>query len=1398
MIQPYLRTLSTCLVFKAVFVESVLVCAGLHAATAQDSAVVAVDDSPSAEQLIAQAQDHALNNAAESARLVSRVLDEFGRKLVRVPGEFDRFIDARERAEEFLRTHAAVLAEFRRAQSGEGERLAADGLDRRLVESRLLTPAGLGGAVREAQRAVESAEFTRAQELLDSIAGHPDLETVPKATFATLATLAAWGLNDNSSQATELAKLAKSGDPEMIALGDRLGSLTRRGATQTPASIDPLGTAMFGPIPLVPVKLWSEPLEESLYARVQNSVELGAIAPSAYEGSPLSGRHLVSMPTVDGAVVLVNEGYVLRAYDAYSHRLRWYLSIGSPNAPGSDRQAGDLAVAVVASDCVLALSGHALGSERSGGGRLVCVDLQTGHRRWEIAPDHLSQFPEMRGLFFYGTPTVVGSTVVVLGRKVTPRLETVSMVVGVDLELGRVEWIAQVGASPGTRTAGSRPYTVPAIDGGRVIVSTGAGTTACVDAIDGRIRWIRRDPVPIRDMQQEEMPWEIGGAVVTTRGVLTLAPDATELQLLSLDDGHTIDSIPVGQSTAWGVTRYLLTDASRSLIYGIGNGITAFRIDDLRTPLWKFTGVTDGNSLAASIGRSPLRGRVQSGTLDDGSAGLIVPLDSGALLLHGQDGKTVQSIPCTGPANIVARDGVIAAVTNESLEIFVDAARAQRILTDAVSERPRDTDAIIGLVEFAMQARDADLLRSAVRWIEPALESVRDDSIRRERLIAFLIAAARSGLLGRDGSDDLFAAIVRAPCSDSDSALSHLAQGDWFSETDRVPRAVETWLALLADPGASSASLLDQSHEFQPVLRTASASVLLRIEALARAGAPSVAASGREHKPAGNSAEQLERFAAGLPCTEVAARAWLQAARARMGEGSVVVATGDASAAVDAALGAGRRDVVAEILDQSLSLLRELNLQVTSAQLLDHAVRRGFDVPLKSQGGIAASTALAMLPAAQFVAGLPRVTSSSSAAGQGSDIVASQLRGVLVPVRMVGASPSFNSRKYLVTGRNLTCVTAPNLDVSWSLPLQGEMPQVVPLREGLLVIDQPGRDALAAQWIDEAGELRWRINNLAAAAADEGMEPDGNEALVLPGSSDLMVVRRDDGAVCAFSLSDGLVRWRKESSVDAISSADAGEVVVVLAGTRSGLESQTSWMVALDQSTGAIVADVEVPDDQQVDWVKVVGPAEVAFGTSQGVGRWQVVGAAPGIRWFSFAPVLRTTDGGTPLASLLAVSGATDRTSIVRWDSGLIDEKGFSSSTGVSRTRGPHHWFRSGSVLVNWFNSGFEIFSLSGGLLGSSSLHGTRRIQSVLPTVGGLIAVEQLDDLNEPRAIGLARPASRILIHRFGWEDGGRITGPALEVEFTDARLDRPQVLDGWLLIGGPQSTLAIPLQEGG
>ena len=1362
-------------------------------AFAQESAVVAVDDSPAAEQMLSQAEDQAANNPAESARLISRVLEEFGRKLVRVSGEQDRFVDGRSRAESFLRSHPQVMAKFRSAQTGEAERLIAAGEDRKVVETRLLTSGGLLAAVRETQRAIELAQFASAQNLLDSIKDHPDISSLDPSIYQTLVVLTAWGNGDDARALAAVDILKHSSVENLRQLGERLAVTIKDPMVGKQTSIDPLAPSRFGPIPTNAVQLWSEPLENSIYSRLQESLESG-VPMNNVEGSAASGRFLVSIPTLDGPIVLVNEAYVLRVFDAFSHLPKWRQAIGNANAPRTDTQAGDLEVAVVASDCVLALSGHALGTERSGGGRLVCLDLLTGRKRWELAPDRFAGQSEFREFFFYGAPTVVHNTVVLLGRKMTGRLETVSTVVGVNLQSGEVEWITPVGAAPGIRSVSSRPYTTPTTLGGKVFVSTGAGTSACIEASDGRIRWIRRDPVSIRDIQVEAMPWEMGGAVVTTSGLLTIAPSATELQLLSIDTGEVIDSFPIGIATKWGAIRYLLTDRERLLVYGIGDGLTAFKVSDLRTPIWKFPVIPPENSAISRSDRSGIRGRVQSGWMENGRPGLIVPMGPNALLINGDDGTTVLSIPCEGPANIIARDGVIAAATNDSLQVLMDAARAKEILLAATNQRPQDADAIIGLVEFALRARDADLLRIATKSIEPAIEATRQSVQRRSRFVSILIDAARSGLLGRDGSDTLFAAIVRAHPNAAERAMALVAQGDWLAGSGRSSGAIAVWRMLLADSDASAVMISDFDSNAQSSVRSGSAAALQRLDRMASmAGGPAEAKQASENAPSNASPSELERFAGRMPCTVEAARAWIQAAQLRMNENAIAIAAGDSAAAVDAAIATANRVVVTEILNQAVTLMKKSDLEITAAQLLDRSVMAGFDVPITSLGGLDASRALLASPAAPLVENLPRSVAATKVITASTEVTARLVPGVLAPIRDNGTSLAPNTRTYLLTDRILSCLAVPDLGLRWAIPLPEEMLRLTPIRDGVLVIDQPTRDTRGAQRIDDAGEVRWRIDDFSIAVSENGVAGDRPECLVITGHENVVAVRVD-GALGAFALGDGHPIWRSATTVDEIGCVDASETLVVVAGTRVNSNARTSWIVAMDQATGKTIAELPVPDDEQVFWVTVMGPGEIAFGTSQSVGRWQLFGTATGLRWISTSGKLRSTVAGEMLGWKLLVSTATDQSNILDWRSGLIEDVRFESSSKSVKEDGPRRWIRSGSNIVGWSRSVIDLFTLGGELVGSSSLHGARRIQDVLLSSGAIVAVEQTTGVNEPRDFALARAGTRTLIHRFGWNDGGRIMGSALEVDFADGRLDRIQILDGWILMGGAQSTLAIPL----
>ncbi|MSR28527.1 MAG: hypothetical protein EXS03_02990 [Phycisphaerales bacterium] len=1370
----------------------------LKFAYAQDRAVVAVDDSPTAEQLMSQAEDHAANNPTESARLASKVLVEFGRKLVHVPGQADRFIDGRTRAHAFLEAHHEVMTRYRAAQSGEADRLESLGLDASLVETRLFTPAGCRAAIRQAQRAVEQARFYTADRLLWAITNHPDLASADPQVLLTLRTLVAVGLGDAPSIARHIASVRSSEDPAMRALGSRLERVAQDSPTPKDTVINPLGVASFGVLPKDIVRLWSEPLENSLYSRLRSSIDEGGFGAGGLEGGLLSGRLLVSVPTIVGSTILVNEGYVLRAYDAYSHQPKWYQFMGAPNSPRTDAQAGDLQVVVVASGRVFALSGHALPTERSGGGRLLCLDLETGAKIWEFSSERLRDQPEFFGLFLYGVPTVVGDTVIVLGRKVTARTETVSSVLGIDRESGEMRFAVPAGAAPGIRIGGSRPFTTPSAAGGWVFVSTGAGTTLCLDAHDGRVRWIRRDPVPVRDAPLDMMPWELGGGCVTDRGLVTLSPAQDEVQLLDPVTGETLDSMPTGTGTAWGAPKYFLTDRTHALVYAVGDGLTAFHTEDLRTPRWrldsaKILGADPTDTIFAASGRAGIRGRVQSGWLEDGRSALIVPFASKAVVISGEDGSRVMEIACEGPANVVASQGVVAAATSDFIEVFTDATRAQQILEDSVKARPGDPDAVIGLVEFALRARNGELLGHAARLAPATLTAIAGDSARRDRFVGLLILAAQSGLLGRDGSDALFAAIALAAASPQERAVALLAHGEWLRQTRRFSAATAAWRTLLLDPDASAALVESPTSDGIGILVESGANAALqRIVELQRTE-PSAAPHDLP-APTGRSFEELALAARTVPGTTAAGHLWLAAAKVAASAADRQLAAGAVMASVDAARASGDRGCVATTLAESLALLDDLKLPVTRAHLLDQCVLGGFDLKLPVLGGLSAAKALLASPASESVQGAPRPVAGCVVRNDGGEGPSARLmRGVLAPIRTVAGAASVGLSAFLVADRSVTRLSPPDLEGVWTVPLLGEVRFVAPAGDTTYIVEQPDRETIDVAAIDTHGRTLWRIDDVASAVSGTPVTLSRSECVLIPGMSDLVAVRAD-GSIASFSVSDSARRWFAPRVFEQIECADGGETLLAVGGTRSDRDGQTLRLAAIDRGSGAVLAEIRIPNDEPVRWVRVIDSGSVAFGTTRGVGRWQVIGAAQGIRWIAMTPRTRATIGAEPIGDRIVVTDATGRSGVIDWATGAEVSGAFGSSSGNAGGDGTRKWVRMGGSVVTWTNNDIALYTVHGVPEGAVALHGTRRIESVLPASCAIVAIEQGDALEEPREFGVGRQRAKVLLHRFGWTDGARIMGAPMVVDLPDGRLDRSQLIDGWILLGGPQTTTAVPL----
>jgi outer membrane protein assembly factor BamB len=1140
--------------------------------------------------------------------------------------------------------------------------------------------------------------------------------------------------------------------------------------------------------------LWSEPLENSLYARLRTSVDEGGMGVGGLDGGLISGRLLVSLPTLAGSTVLVNEGYVLRAFDAYSHQPRWYQFMGAPNSPRADAQAGDVLAVTVDAGRVLALSGHALATERSGGGRIVAIDLETGARRWEFAAERLRSQPEFAGVFFYGAPTVAGNTVIVLGRKVTARTETVCTVFGFSIDTGEMRFATPAGSAPGIRIGGARPFTTPVVRDGLVFAATGGGVTLCLDPTDGRIDWLRRDSVPVRETPQENMPWETGSIAVCTRGLVTVTPSGDAVQLLDAATGKELESMPTGTGTTWGKPRYFLADRSGERIYSIGDGLVAFASSDLHTPLWRLSSELSGagaenEAILAAAQGAGIRGRVQSGWLANGRPALIVPFLSDAVVLHGDDGTPMMRIACRGPSNLVARDGIVAAATAEDIEVFMDAARAQRILVDAVKSDPSDPDAVIGLVEFALRSRDADLLSRACTQAAQTLREVSDDEARRLRLSGLLIDAAQSSLLARAVADGLFDAIVTASSTPDERALALLAQGDWFLGTERATAAVHAWQAILADANAAAALVRASSLEGAGLLLQSGAlAATARLVALSRIDGGAVAKPRSDPTAPTSDLAARARLATATPDEP---QLWLAAARDEFAKGRGAAGAGFADAALASAIASRDASRVSLALDGAQQILRDAKLEWSAAQLLDRALVAGFDPPVHTLRSERVSTLLARSSASAIVQGSPRPR--VACASSGVDSVARLMRGVLAPTREVAGGEPLGSAAYLIADRTLTRLVKPDLAPAWTVPLMGDLRFVAASGSCTLIVEQVDRESVDVAAVDPDGGTRWRIEDVAMAITGRQPSFSRSECVLFPSASDLLAVRAD-GWVASFSLEDSERTWHLPRVIEQVDCADASETMAVLGGVRATRDEQSSWLVAVDRKSGERIAQTRTPGDEALRWVRAIDAGAVVFGTTRGIGRWQIFGGAPGIQWFVMAANTRSTVSAEAIGQRIVASDGTGRTSVLDIATGEPLPDAFAPTGGGRPMDSSRRWLRVGGTVATWTNNGIDLFSVQGAESGGVVLHGARRIEGVLPSACALIAIEQGDGAEEPREFGFGRQAASVLLHRFGWEDGGRIASAPILVELHDGRLDRSQLVDGWVLLGGPQTTLAVPL----
>lgn len=793
-------------------------------ARGQELSAVVVDDSPSAAQMLRQAIDLSATNAPESARLCGRLLAEFGDRLIATEADDDLFVRASRRAAEFLVANRTVRDLLRQQQESESKRRLTRGDLLWTAECAPLTAAGLDAALALGEQQLSDAHFEPARAWLASVEGHPDLHGRRAIDRARLMGIAMWGLGDDSAVGALAAELsAAEGGLESSQLLSRLRAST---PPKEPSLIDPLSPGEFGVgLPSDLHIVWRESMAGSLTTRLLAGVDQLGFMRGALEDAPNTGALLTMLPTATPDAVLVEDGNSLMAFEREAPRQQWQSRLTIPTNLRLEGGVGDLNAVVVWGESAFAIDGHAGATERLGSGSLICADKKTGRILWETQPPSTV---ERRGgdFFFHGAPVIADGVVAVQARKVSSRLETTSALFGFATDDGRHLWTTQLGSCAGTRMATLRPFSSPLRVGGDVIVSTASGTLARVALGSGVISWIRRGLVPVQEPRYPAFPWEMSRPILLAGRVFSMGADGVTIEEVNPDTGALVERLPIGPGEPSGSARYLLVSPACQTVLAVGSDIVAFNPASLRDPLWSLS------TLLAGKGPDPqdrawLRGRVQTGTLADGTGALVIPLDDSVELRVARTGVLLGRLEQAGPKNPLLSNGSLFLSQGDGLLAAMSPEGAAKLLAARVDNNERDAAASVALARFAIATDRSSLVIERLDKLTQAVVN-HGSEMDRLQLMEAALTLARGSQAARDRERLVAAARILAPDTASRAQVT-IAQGELELLSGDQEAAAQAWIEVI-----SSAEMSSVLGRWGEVLRRADIEARARLRAIGR------------------------------------------------------------------------------------------------------------------------------------------------------------------------------------------------------------------------------------------------------------------------------------------------------------------------------------------------------------------------------------------------------------------------------------------------------------------------------------------------------------------------------------------------------------------------------------
>lgn len=1400
-------------------------------ARAQGYSPVYVDDSPTAQEVLAQLPRLlAQNNPAEAASNVQRLLDEEPARLVAEAGDPALYRSVRERLHEALLASPALLERYRLTQEPRARRLLEVGKAGEVERSFLLTPSGFEAALALARGHFEAARFHAATRTLAQLETHPDFVSNPAMArrCAELALeIAPFAAGD---EARRLAlRLA-----ERAGLSDEIDPASMRPVEPPPsARLRSIALTEMGP-PFTPGELLPRPLRT---APIESASPAGEA--SALRRPRLSSGEFRpwAMPVLAGEMVLLSDGQRLTAWDRVTLQRLWQHAPSTEGERPAIELQGRVLRRITESDLIDAVTpavsgGVAVavllpGIERTTTEfpQLHAVRATTGEALWSTMPSRLRT--DWGDASISGPPIAAEGSVIVSVFQFSPLRRIMSAhLAAIDLYTGELRWSLLTGTA-GVAPSQRLQRTAHLIEerAGVLYHTDPIGVVAATEAHSGRPLWVRRAPGEEGFAGTSRDEWEQPSPIIVGDTLVVLMPDQLSITVFDRWTGRVLGERPASEL---GWPEYLLRAGDR--IVCVGPEMSSVRADALLTD--------EPIELAFPRDvRSP--GRVRLAGAD-----LLVPSASGALIVDASGRREPRRVELDEPGSPVAMGDQLIVADELYVHAYLPWSSAERTLRERLKASPDDPETALTYAELAYRAgapeRIPEAADAALEAIERLGRSERADQSRL-RLYESLVSMLTADLTGGQSKTP----VLELPLALRSAMVERLGTSA-ATPTQRVGHLMEAArLAGMQKDWEAAA------RAYQEILLDASLAGAEHVQGRRRQRAD-LAASGelrqlvREHprayetfdaEAAGRfaaitapedapTAEAFESLARRYPASLAAPEALLRASElhANAGEPDRAASALELALATIESMPARRLptgEIVGEIAGGLVVALAEEDRLFAASQVLERLRRERPGLKLTSRGEPIDPAALAGTLAQRLSAlsRLPRVGHEPTRLAQTflgwNALRPISAQGPVSTNHLLLHSPALGHVALFASGSEPTdelgfdaselLQSAPGpLRPIWSRPApQGALPALVRLGPASALLLWGTGESASLELVDTVtGRTRWRTPAFGALFDEEpARRRTGMVETPLDGPSrlsDLMLVLSDHhaaivertGRAALFDLASGETLWAALLDVPVVYEAALGGGVLALTGERPpapGAAAALGSVPVLAAYDARTRATLDIADDfgSLMRWVRVDSAGRVILGLDRGVIATDP--RARSVRWVVDDPAVRLSGDAWLLEGRLIVLGPDrqawqiDTASGVLRDQPLEDLGRLASSSRITLRGGP----AGESAFAT--ERGLIVFDRAGTLVGGDPTSG---LALVLPPVPGdglyaMLHTEGRPHIDEGalyRLWTLETPTGRVLGH-------------------ADLRLmQEPRdlmLLDGLMVVGAPGAVLVYEAGPG-